>query len=170
MTDLRVIFAGRLWAKKITKHGDIWLPDGFDEDEERGILISREKVTVDFVRDLVSNMTGQKTNISKFRYHDTGQSSAAEANTDSGLVSPTGPGTRAEGTREYVSITNGARYRTVATVGPYSTAATIREHIVADSASRATSNILDRSVFSGIPVEAGDSIRFVYELDILAEA
>jgi len=52
-------------------------------------------------------------------------------------------------------------YKSVATI-PFTTTQTIKEHGLFNASSGVT--LMDRSVFTGIPVNNGDSIQFTYEL------
>lgn len=90
-----------------------------------------------------------------FNYHASGTGGTAEAIGDTALV--TEVETRVAGTQ--TSPSAGA-YRTIATVS-YTATRTITEHGIFSQLA-AGGTLLDRSLFTGIPVVSGDSIQFTY--------
>ena len=128
---------------------------------ERLGVISRKMVTSAFVNLLVDALQAQSTplaNMALFKYHDCGTGVGAEAAGDVGLGTPFG-GARVVGTQiEGASINI---YKSVATI-PFTSSLSITEHGVFNASSGVT--LMDRSLFTAIPVNNGDSIQFTYEL------
>jgi hypothetical protein len=95
------------------------------------------------------------------RWHGSGTSSTVESSSDTRLDVEVGA--RFSGTQ----TENGATvYRTVGTV-IYSITATITEHGLFDSDTGGT--LLDRSVFTGIPVTTNDRIVFTFDVSVIPE-
>ena len=135
-------------------------------------VVCRKKVTRAFASKICQNLAGTATNIANYKYHDAGTGTNAEANTDTALQTVAGPTTRGTGTQAAGGSGDTYTYRSIGTTGPYSVLASLTEHVLADSASRATSEIMDRSVFSASAVVAqpGDSVEWDYTLSVNAEA
>lgn len=93
-----------------------------------------------------------------FNFHGSGTGGTAEAASQTALV--TEVETRVSGTQ---SSPAGGQYRTIATVS-YTATRTITEHAIFSASSAGT--MLDRSLFTGIPVVSGDSIQFTYTFTI----
>ena len=122
--------------------------------EDLGV-VSRKMVSDQFLDFLVDQMQSSSGEISGFRVHKSGIGATAESAGDTALVTEVGTpvtGTRSEGATSKM-------YKTVA-VSNYSAAFAIREHGIFDAVGR----LLDRSVFSVINVDDGDSIEWSYEL------
>lgn len=162
--------------------GAVFPGDPADQEELRAWLaqfpaehmgvVSRKKVTGAFVTNLVANMCGTASDIAQYRYHDAGTGVNAEANTDVALQTEiSSPTTRATGTQVAGGTAIAPTYQTVATLGPLPTA-TITEHIIATTAARTTTSILDRSVFSASPIASvsGDYWTADYTVTFNAEA
>jgi hypothetical protein len=138
--------------------------------EELGV-ISRKKVTQVFVKDIAAAMatatdgSGSHATFNDYIYHQSGTGTNAESNADTALQTPVG--SRVAGTRADVSSGTNGGYRTVATI-TYSGTFAITEHGVFNATTGGT--LLDRSVFSAINVNNGDSIEFTYTLTIQPEA
>lgn len=129
--------------------------------ESYGIL-SRRVITTAGVNALVDAAQGLGPLFSNFKWHDSGTSNAAESSANTTLGAPAGParvsGTQGEGASANI-------YKTVGTI-TYGGSATIVEHGLFDASTSGV--LLDRSVFSGIPVALNDAIQFTYELTIAA--
>ena len=129
--------------------------------EDRGI-VSRKKVTDDFVGLLVDALQGLAVDYDTFKYHDSGTDNTPEAAGDSALVAPCGDarttGTQTEGATANI-------YKSVAT-HTYGGAYTIVEHGLFNAA--AAGVLMDRSVFTGVAVASGDKIEFTYQLTFTA--
>lgn len=125
--------------------------------ENRGV-VSRRVVTDAFVNFLVDQLQAESSEIGDFKYHDSGQGTNAESNTDTALQSACGIA-RATGTQ-----TEGASANIYKTVGEitYDGDYNVTEHGLF---SQSTGGILaDRSKFTAIGVGNGDKIEFTYEL------
>lgn len=145
LTD-KITPVGRLYAKKVSA-------DGVEEDLG---LISTKVVTdtgVAYIVDAFQNLT----ELENMKYHGSGTGTTAENQTQTGLV--TEVESRATGTTVEGASAN--IYRTVGTVS-YTATYAITEHGVFSAA--AAGVMIDRSVFSAINVNNGDSIQFTYEL------
>ena len=145
---------GLLFAKVIRANGD---------SNDLG-LISAQKITTVFRDRIVDSLQNSTTSpLDVFKYHATGTGTGAEANTETALV--TEVESRVSGTQIEGATAN--IYKTVATC-PYTATRAIIEHGVF---SASTSGLLmDRSLFSVINVDSGDSIQFTYEATFNAEA
>ena len=95
--------------------------------------------------------------VSNFNYHDSGTGTNAENVTDTALQTAAGPA-RVAGTQ---SNPAGGQYRTVATI-TYAGTQAITEHGLFSASTVGT--LWDRTVFSAINVNSGDSIQFTYTL------
>lgn len=126
-----------------------------------GVVSTRVVTTagVNFIRD---DFNGGTTDITTMNFHDSGTGTTAEGITDTDLVTPAGPTTRATGTQTAPAT---KVYRTTATI-TYAGTLAITEHGVFSTSVRASGTLLDRSVFSAINVVSGDSIQFQYSLTI----
>lgn len=133
--------------------------DGTREDAG---LLSARVVTDAGVSRMATDWLDGSTDISNYNFHDSGTGSTAESVSDTNLVTPAGPTTRATGTK---SKPTAPQIRSVATIAYTSTLAIV-EHGLFDNATRGTDNLWDRSVFSAINVVSGDSIQFTYTLTI----
>lgn len=120
-------------------------------------VISTRKITVafrDYIVDSLQNSTTYPLDV--FKYHACGTDSTAESNTDTTLgaeVESRVAGTQLEGATANI-------YKTVATISLTGTHA-IKEHGIFSASSGGT--LMDRSVFSDINGDNGDSIEFTYE-------
>lgn len=140
---------GRLYAEHITHSGT----------KDLG-LISTKVVTnvgVAFIVDAFQNLA----EVDLMKYHAAGISINAESQTDTQLGAE--QESRAIGTSEEGATAN--VYKTVATI-PYTAAHAITEHGIFSDPALGT--LLDRSVFSPINVDAGESVKFTYELTFAA--
>ncbi len=121
-------------------------------------VISRRVVTSAFVNLLVDTLQSAVAAFSLFKYHDCGTGVGAESAGDVGLGTPFG-GARVVGTQIEGASVN--IYKSVATI-PFTSSLSITEHGLFNASSGVT--LMDRSVFTAIPVNNGDSIQFTYEL------
>lgn len=135
-------------------------PDG-EVIEDRGI-VSTKQVTDVFVNFVVDNLQTETAEFGDCKYHDSGTGVTAENQTDTGLV------TKVETGRSTGTQTEGASaniYRSVGTIS-YTATRAITEHGLFTQSAAGT--LVDRSVFSAINVNNGDSIQFTYELTLPA--
>lgn len=123
-------------------------------------LVSRRLVTTAGVNAMVDAFQNL-FELENFNFHDSGTGTTAEAIGDTTLVTPAGHA-RVSGTQTEPAAN---QYRSQATVAYTSTLA-ITEHGLFSAASGGT--LLDRSVFSAVNVNNGDSIQFTYTLTINA--
>lgn len=161
-----IVGKAELSAVKITADGNV---------VDYGV-VSRKKVTQAFVLNIVDAMcdsagTGQLATFNDYQYHDcgTGGDQSTESNSSTTLTTGgagTG-GTRVIGAPTDVSTSSTGKMQTQATI-PFDATKAIREHAVFNAASSGT--MLDRSAFSDITVNNGDSIQFTYVLSIDAES
>ena len=141
---------GSLAIKKIDTDGDI---------EDYGI-VSRQKITDDFVANLVTHMqTTAGEDI--FKYHQSGVTTGAESTGDSTL----GAGSSAYGCDEGSSSGTANVYATIAT-HTYAAATVVREHVVFNSSGLGgdAGVLMDISLFAAVSCLSGDSIQFTYTL------
>lgn len=135
-------------------------------------LMSLRVVTTAGVNKLVSGLNASDaTTFQNFKFHGFGTGTTAEAITDTTLVTELTTQYATDNTRVTGTQTVGASnniYRTVATLSP-DTGGTlnITEHGVFSASSAGT--LLDRSVFTAVPLVAGsDSLQVTYELTLAA--
>lgn len=130
--------------------------DGRQED--LGVVSEKMLTTVGakFLADLLAG-----TAVGEMKYHASGTGNTPEAVTDTALVAEVA--TRAVGTKVAATAAPNATYTSVATI-TYAATLSIVEHGLFSAASAGT--LLDRSVFTAIPVNNGDSIQFTYVLTI----
>jgi len=156
---LRLVVAGGAVTFEAALSAVVFRADG--TIEHLGV-IGRKQVTTVFVNmliDVLQKISGAVTNIQLFQYHDCGINTGdvAEGSADTALTTPFG-GARVVGT--YVEGSGANVYKTVATI-PFTTTQTIKEHGLFNAASGVS--LMDRTVFTGIPVNNLDSIQFTYE-------
>lgn len=127
-------------------------------------IVSRNLVTTAFRDAIVGALAngGAYAAFNDFNFHDSGTDNTAEANSQTTLDTPTGIA-RAAGTQ----VDAAPIYRSVATI-TYDTSETIQEHGIFNASSGGT--MMDRSVFTGIPVDDQDQITFTYEITFSAES
>lgn len=133
-------------------------------------VVSRKKVTRTFVLDIIDAMadsagTGQLTTFNDYKYHDSGTGTTAEINTDTGMEATDGE-SRVAGTQVDASSVSQGIYTSVATIA-YTSTKNITEHGIFNAS--VGGQLLDRSVFSSVGVQSGDSIQFTYTLTINPE-
>jgi hypothetical protein len=120
-------------------------------------------VTTEGVNYLAADFAAGANDINLFKFHDSGTGATAAAIGDTDLQTPAGPTTRATGSQNASTNT----YTTVGTIS-YTGTLAITEWGLFTTASRASTDIWDRKVFSAINVVNGDSIQFTYVLTITA--
>ena len=132
-------------------------------------LVSRAKVTAEFVNEMVDQLVTEASTWGDWKYHISGTDATAEANTHTSLLGATGTvrivGTQTEGASANI-------YRSVATI-TYTSTHAVTEHGLfnaAYSASQADGVLMDRSTFGAVNVVSGDTCAFTYELTCTAEA
>ena len=124
-------------------------------------IVSTRAVTDAFVEFVVDNLQTETAEFGDFKYHDSGTGGAtSELASQTDLVTKVETG-RATGTQAEGSSAN--IYQTVGTIS-YTATRAIDEHAVFSQSSGGT--MMDRSVFTDINVDNGDSIQFTYELTL----
>jgi len=121
-------------------------------------VVSRRMITTTgagFVVDAFQNLV----ELEAMNFHDSGTGGTAEAIGDTGMQTPAGPA-RATGTQSEPTATS---YRTIGTQ-TYTGVANIVEHGLFSASSAGV--MLDRSVFTAIPVVNGSQIEFTYTLTV----
>lgn len=126
--------------------------------------IGKRVVTDDGVAHLVDDWDDGSGNIENFNFHDSGTGVGAEAASDSALGTAAGPTTRATGTKSQPSA---PVIRSVGTIA-YTGTLAITEHGLFSTSNRATVLLWDRTKFTAINVESGDSIQFTYDCTFTA--
>ncbi len=149
----------------MTGHGSLSLVvtrvDGSVEDYG---VVGMRQVTDAGVAHLVDDWDDGSGDIENFNFHDSGTSATAEDQTDVNLIAEAGPTTRATGTKSQPSANI---IRSVGTIA-YTGTLAIVEHGLFSTAARTTDLLWDRTVFSVINVENGDSIQFTYDCTFTA--
>jgi len=144
-----VCMEARLSAIHFDPHGRVIKDHG---------IVCTKVVTDAFVAFLVDQLQAETSEFGDFKFHDSGTSSTAEAQTQTDLIVKVETG-RATGSQAEGASAN--IYKTIGTI-TYTATRAIVEHAVFSIAAAGT--MLDRSVFSAINVDADDSIQFTYEL------
>jgi hypothetical protein len=130
-------------------------------------IVSRKKVTDEFVAYLAVIMVTDATTIGDFKYHISGTGTTAENNDHTELVTPIGT---ARTVGDQNSSTN--TYISVATIS-YTDTLAVTEHGIFNAAytsAQTDGTLLDRSVFAAVNVVNSESIQFSYTLTISPEA
>lgn len=126
-------------------------------------LISCQLVTTAFADYIVDSLQNSTTSpMDDFKFHASGTDNTAEANTQTALgveVETRQTGTQIEGASTNI-------FKSVATV-TYTATRSIVEHGLFSAASAGT--MMDRSVFTAVPVVNTDTIEFTYQLTVNAE-
>jgi len=137
-------------------HPELWIYDGTKR------IIHDRVVTTAFVNDIVDNLITETSAFGDYKYHDSGEDNTAENASDTGLGTPCGEardtGTQVEGSQTY-------EYKSVAT-HTYAGSFTITEHGLFNQSSGGI--LMDRTVFTGIPVSASDQIEFTFTIQFAA--
>lgn len=160
----RSLFGGELTVGSAALSAVVFRADG--RVEHLGV-VSRKKVDGAFVTDVIANLVTHDATFQAYKYHGTGIGTTAEANTQTALVDTTGCPSRATGTQVAGGTATAPTYTSVATVS-YTSSLAITEHAVFNASTVGT--MLDRSMFSAVNVQNGDSIQFTYVLTLNAEA
>jgi hypothetical protein len=127
-------------------------------------LVSCQKVTQAFTQYLVDSLQNSTTKpMDAFKYHASGTDNTAESNAQTALI--TEVETRQTGTQ--IEGTSSNIYKSVATI-TYSASRSIVEHGLFSASTAGT--LMDRSVFTAVPVENLDTIEFTYQLTVNAES
>jgi hypothetical protein len=127
-------------------------------------LVSPKKVTTAFRDYMVDQLQSDTTAWGDFKYHEVGLSTAAEANTQTGLTTSTGIA-RVVGTQTEVTADV---YRSVGTVTA-DTAETWEEHGFFNASTGPV--MMDRNLISpNAVVNPSDTVQFTYSLTVNAEA
>ncbi len=126
--------------------------------------VGKRVVTDAGVAHLVDDWDDGSGNIENFNFHDSGTSVTAENQTDTNLIAEAGPTTRATGAKSQPSANI---IRSVGTIA-YTGTLAITEHGLFTTAARTTDLMWDRTVFTVINVDSGDSIQFTYDCTFTA--
>ena len=124
-------------------------------------LLGFRVVTTAFVNYVTDQLQTETSTFGDFKYHDAGVGTTAENASDTAIETTDGE-SRATGTQTE-SASNA--YRSVGTISYTSTKA-VTEHGLFNDSSAGT--LMDRTVFSAINVDSGDSIQFTYTLTLTA--
>lgn len=152
MLDIPTMY-GSLWIKVIRENGDI---------EDYG-LASLRVVTTAGCNFMVQNFIGAQT-IANFKYHGVGTGTNAEASSDTALQTELTTQYNPASTRATGTQGTGGSSNIYATTGTNTvqTASAITEHGILTQAATGGGTLLDRSVFSVINLNIGDSIQTPY--------
>jgi len=126
-------------------------------------LLGKRVVTDAGVAFLVDDWDADTTDITTMNYHDSGTGGTAESAAQTALITQAGPTTRATGTKSQPSANI---LRSVGTI-TYTGTLAIVEHGLFDQAAQG-GTLWDRTLFSAINVENGDSIEFTYNCTLTA--
>lgn len=152
-----LLFAGMLFDTRLTakhiRNGEVI----GEYDFGSGVVTTAGVVA------LASYFNNGATNLSTFKYHDSGTGATAAAIGDVDLQTAAGPATRATGSQGASTNT----YTTVGTIAYTGTLAITEWGLFLD-ATRGSDTMWDRKVFTAINVVSGDSIQFTYVLTITA--
>ena len=121
-------------------------------------------VTTAFVEDLVAALRGQSgpyESFNSYKWHASGTDSTSEEVGDTSLHAEVED--RVEGSQQTGETDN--IYKSVATI-QYTSANVIEEHGLFNSYEGGT--LMDRTVFSGVPVKEDDSIQFTFTIQFNA--
>ncbi|MEE9197094.1 MAG: hypothetical protein V3U45_03030 [bacterium] len=159
----RIDFAEQGKSEKWISRFLAWHKEHEGERIDYGV-VSRQVVTDIGVAFLADDWFDASKEITNMNFHDSGTGSVAENQTDIDLGTPAGPTTRATGTK------SNAVANVVVSVGTitYTGTLAITEHGLFSTASRATDDLWDRSVFTAINVVNTDSIEFTYSATLPA--
>lgn len=124
-------------------------------------VVGRRVVTTAGMNYIVDELQSS-AGIANFKYHDCGTGGTAEAAGDTALITPYG-GARTSGTQAEGASAN--IYKSAGTIA-FTTTKAVVEHGLFSASSAGT--LLDRTVFSAINVNNGDSIAFSYEITFTA--
>jgi hypothetical protein len=152
-----LIFLGKLYVQVTRANGSV---------EQYG-LVSTRKITTTFATDLVDNLRNAVSTINSYKFHGIGTGSNAEAAGDTGLQTELAGGAYTAGVRATGSQTNNGAtvYHTVGqnqVVG----AQTITEAGLFNNATVGAGILMDRFVFAGIALSAGDTLQTTIDITV----
>ena len=130
-------------------------------------IVSRGKVTTEFVNFMVDQLQTETSAWGDFRYHISGTGGTAENKTDTALVTPIGTA-RTVGTQTEDDADD---YQSVATIA-YTGTSAVTEHAIFNEAyvdAQDNGILMDRSLFTAVNVVNGDSIAYTYTINCAAE-
>lgn len=128
-------------------------------------VVSYKKVTVAFRDDIVDNLVAEQSAFGDYKFHESGLSNTAEANTHTALQTTNGI-TRATGTQ--LEGATADIYKSVGTQTADATE-TWEEHGIFNIATSGT--MMDRNLISpNVSVVSGDQVEFTYEITFNEEA
>jgi len=123
-------------------------------------IVSYRLVTTAFINFVVDQLQAESSIFGDFKYHDSGVGTTAENVSNTAIETTDGEarvaGTQIEGAQTYI-------YRSVGTI-TYSTAKNISEHGLFNDLTAGT--LMDRSVFTAVPMAIGEAITFTYDLTL----
>lgn len=119
-------------------------------------------VTTALVNFVVDQLQTETSVFGDFKYHDSGVGGTAENASDTAIETTDGE-SRATGSQEEGASAN--IYKSIGTIA-YTTTKAIVEHGLFNDPTAGT--LMDRTVFSTINVDNGDSIQFTYQLTLTA--
>jgi hypothetical protein len=130
-------------------------------------LVSTRVVTDAGATAIVDNFRGAVANIASFKFHGIGTGSTAEAATDTALVTECTTALNPDNTRATGSQgNNGAKvYRTVG-LNTVDAGVVVTEQGLFTQAATGGGTLLDRSIFGGITLVAGDAFQSTYDLTV----
>ena len=107
-------------------------------------------------------------NLSTMKYHDSGTGTTGEIATQTALVTPAGPATRAVAAQTAPTGGSATSTSTMQSIGTitYAGSLAITEWGLFDTAAQGTGNMWDRRKFTAINVTTGQSIQFTYTLTL----
>jgi len=119
---------------------------------------------------LANNFTGETSDVSTFKYHDSGVGTTAAAQTDTVLQTQSGPTTRATGVNTVTQNASGTGSTTPAIVQSVGTIAYVSSLAITEwglfNQAAQGGTMWDHRIFSAINVVSGDSIQFTYSLSL----
>lgn len=152
-------YFGALWGSVIHADGRV---------DELGLLSLRVVTTagVNFIVDAFQNTT----ELENLKYHGLGTGTNAEASSDTALQTELTTQLNPDNTRATGSTTEGASANIYRTVGSNTldASATVAEHGILSQAATGGGTLLDRSVFTGLPLISTDVFQTTYDLTVTA--
>jgi len=143
-------------------------PDGTGNLVETRTIDDKVVTTafVNYLVDVFQGSTGPRDLVDDFKYHESGESTQAEAVGDTACISLCGTLDWAAGTQ--IEGSSGHTYRSVATI-TYNTTYSVTEHAIHNSTGGTTGDvIMDRTLFSVVNVKNGWSIEFTFDISLTA--
>lgn len=127
-------------------------------------LISGKLVTTAFCEFVVAQLQTETSVFGDFKYHDSGTGSTPAAIGDTSMETVVTDNLRTVGTQ---TTTSSVIYKSVGAIA-YTGGHNITEHGLFNTVRATGPTLLDRHVFTAIPVVNLDSITFTYELTVTA--